>query len=70
VNSDKIKIVDCVKEYWEFVRELRNHPDLKKGFINQIYITREQQLEYMNTNAPHYKVALIDGEPAGYLGII
>ena len=34
-------------EYWEFIRTLRNHPDVKGGFIQQEDIERESHEKYM-----------------------
>jgi GNAT superfamily N-acetyltransferase len=33
-------------------------------------ITEEQQIKYMTDNSQHYRIALLDGKPAGYVGVI
>lgn len=65
-----IELVECTVEYWEFVRVLRNDSRVVRGFVENISITKEQQLRYMVNNSKYYRIALIDGEPAGYFGVI
>jgi len=65
-----IEFVKCTSDYWEFVRQLRNDSRVQDGFIEQANITREQQTTYMNNNAKHYRIALVDSQPAGYVGVI
>lgn len=60
----------CIPEYWEFIRELRNNPAVQDGFIQKVSITKEQQSAYMTKYAEHFRVCLIDGVPAGYVGVI
>jgi len=55
---------------WEFVRTLRNDPRLKVGFIKQDDITREQQERYMSRWGDSYFVCCVDGDPAGYCGVV
>lgn len=63
-------IVECTQQYWEFVRELRMDERVISGFIETIPITTEQQTAYMSSNAQYYRIALVDGKPAGYVGVI
>lgn len=58
------------KKYHEFIRCLRNNKDVKKGFIQQHYITKKQQSEYMKKHGKDYYVCLFNGIPAGYVGVI
>lgn len=64
------KLVDCSEEYWEFVRLLRLDDRVIDGFIKTIPISTEQQIEYMKKYSDCYRIALIDGKPAGYIGVI
>lgn len=64
------KLVNCTKEYWEFVRILRNDDRVQDGFIAKVAITTEQQELYMNIHSNHYRIALCDDKPAGYVGVI
>jgi hypothetical protein len=63
-------IVECTKEYWEFVRILRMNVNVIGGFLQTQPITAEQQIKYMTDNSHHYRIALLDGKPAGYVGVI
>jgi ribosomal protein S18 acetylase RimI-like enzyme len=57
-------------EYWEFIRTLRNHPDVKGGFIQQEDIERESHEKYMLKYGLFFYVCLVGGQPAGYVGVI
>jgi GNAT superfamily N-acetyltransferase len=63
-------IVECTREYWEFVRQLRMDERVIDGFLQTQPITEEQQTKYMIGNSQHYRIALVDGKPAGYVGVI
>ena len=63
-------IVDCTREYWEFVRKLRMDARVIDGFLETTPITEEQQIKYMISNSEHYRIALLNGKPAGYVGVI
>lgn len=63
-------IVECTKEYWEFVRQLRMDERVIDGFLQTQQITEEQQTKYMISNSQHYRICLVDGKPAGYVGVI
>ena len=65
-----MELVMCTSDYWEFVRELRMDERVIDGFIETIPITSEQQIKYMLNNAQYYRIALVDGKPAGYVGVI
>jgi RimJ/RimL family protein N-acetyltransferase len=66
----KLELVNCDKQYWEFVRQLRTNPKTQEGFFTYAEITPEQQEKFMSTNFHNYKICLADGEPAGYVGIL
>jgi hypothetical protein len=40
------------------------------GFIETVPITTEQQIKYMTGNSHHYRIALVDGKPAGFVGVV
>lgn len=65
-----MELVECSPQYWEFVRVLRNDKRVLDGFIKSIHITEEMQESYMSNHSQFYRVALIDGKPAGYVGVI
>jgi len=66
----KLKLVDCTKEYWEFVRQLRINSQNQEGFFTYAKITPEQQKSYMSVNSKLYKICLVDNIPIGYVGLI
>ena len=65
-----MELVMCTSDYWEFVRNLRMDERVIDGFIETIPITEQQQINYMLNNAQYYRIALVDGKPAGYVGVI
>tara|TARA_R110001599_G_C12219900_1_gene657243 strand:- start:359 stop:745 length:387 start_codon:yes stop_codon:yes gene_type:complete len=65
-----MELVNCTKEYWEFVRVLRNDKRVLDGFINSTHITKTMQLNYMKNHHQFYHVALINNQPCGYVGVI
>jgi ribosomal protein S18 acetylase RimI-like enzyme len=65
-----MELVECTKEYWEFVRILRNDERVINGFIKSVYITEEMQVKYMKANSQYYRIALLNAKPSGYIGVI
>ena len=65
-----MELVMCTQQYWEFVRLLRMDERVVSGFIETTPITKEQQANYMSSNSQHYRIALVHGQPAGYVGVI
>lgn len=65
-----MELVECTNEYWEFVRVLRNDERVLSGFIKSTHITEEMQNLYMDNHSKFYRIALVDGRPAGYVGVI
>jgi len=65
-----MELVNCTEKYWEFVRVLRNDKRVLDGFIKSTYITKEIQLSYMKDHYQFYRIALIDNQPCGYIGVI
>jgi|TARA_B110000858_G_C17641983_1_gene398522 RimJ/RimL family protein N-acetyltransferase len=65
-----MELVNCDRQYWEFVRKLRINPKIQEGFFSYAEITQEQQEGYMSKNQGDYKICLVDGEPAGYVGLL
>lgn len=64
------ELVECEEKYFEFIRELRTHPDNISGFINQSIITESEQKKYMEKYKSNYFVCLCDGIPSGFVGVI
>ena len=64
------EIAQVAPDQYEFVRALRNDSKTKQGFIVQDYITKEQQVKYMEVNNSNYYICFADGEPVGYVGVV
>ena len=65
-----MKLVNCDKKYWEFVRLLRMDQNNISGFVQKNYISKIDQIKYMEINSNNYRIALIDEVPVGYVGVI
>ena len=65
-----MELINCTPQYWEFVRTLRNDERVLDGFIKSVHITEEMQTKYMNNHSQYYRIAKVDGKPAGYVGVI
>ena len=63
-----LKLVDCSREYWDFVMELRN--GLREGFVCQDLIKKEDHYKYMKKNFNHYYICLENETPVGWAGSI
>tara|TARA_R100000152_G_scaffold20395_2_gene13994 strand:+ start:738 stop:1127 length:390 start_codon:yes stop_codon:yes gene_type:complete len=58
------------KEYSDFIRNLRNHEEVKGGFIQQKHIDEKEHESHMTLYSYNYYVCIIEGQPAGYVGQI
>ena len=65
-----MELVNCTPQYWEFVRTLRNDERVLDGFIKSVHITEQMQTKYMKKYSEYYRIAKVDGKPAGYVGVI
>jgi ribosomal protein S18 acetylase RimI-like enzyme len=65
-----MELKKCTKKYWEFVRVLRNDKRVLDGFIRSIHITKKMQEKYMQNHSKFYRVALLNNQPCGYVGVI
>ena len=65
-----MELVKVDETHYEFIRKLRTNPINLKWFLNQSEITAEDQVKYMEKHSEHYRVCLLYGEPAGYVGVI
>lgn len=63
-----MELVKCTREYWEFVRSLREEE--KAGFISQEPISKHEHSLFMSKHSDNYKICLIDGEPVGFVGVV
>ena len=65
-----MELKKCTRKYWEFIRVLRNDKRVLDGFIESIYITKKMQEKYMQDHSKFYRVALLNNQPCGYVGVI
>jgi len=65
-----MQLIPITGDYYEFVREMRMHPKNVAGFLEDADISPEDQIEYMKKYGENYFVALSQGEPVGYVGVI
>jgi len=65
-----MKLVKNIPEYWEFIREVRNNYIIQKGFVEEVYITTRQQIEYMGRYNDCYYICLHKKDPIGFIGEI
>jgi RimJ/RimL family protein N-acetyltransferase len=65
-----MELVECAEQYWEFVRKLRMDGRVIDGFLETTPITEQQQIKYMTDNSQYYRIALVNGQPAGYVGVL
>ena len=64
-------LVQNEPKYWEFIRMVRNDPEMQKGFVDIVQITPDQQAEYMTKYNDDYYICLsTENEPIGYIGEI
>jgi hypothetical protein len=67
---DEYRLVQNEPGYWEFIRLVRNDPEIQKGFVEVVQITEEQQRNYMEKYNDNYFICLKGDEPVGYIGEI
>lgn len=65
-----IKLVDCDRIYWDFVRRLRTDKRVSDAFINDREITPSAQEAYMSKHSQCYRICLLKGQPVGYVGVV
>jgi ribosomal protein S18 acetylase RimI-like enzyme len=57
-------------KYWDFIRTLRNNPNVQSGFIEVGNITKIQQDAYMAKHSDEYFICLYDDNPVGFVGVV
>lgn len=65
-----MELRNCDEKYWEFVRLLRSDSRVSGGFIERVFVTEEMQKKYMKVHAHEYRIAVIDEQPVGYIGVV
>jgi RimJ/RimL family protein N-acetyltransferase len=69
VNTN-LKLVENSLVYYEFIRQLRTHPENTKGFLEQVQITEDQQKSYMEKYEKNYWICLSGNTPVGFVGMV
>lgn len=65
-----MELVEVEEKYYEFMRWLRNHPKNSDGFLEQHYITSDEQERYLKIFGDSYLICLDNDKPVGYVGVI
>jgi len=64
------KLVRNSKKFWPFIRSLRNHPNIRSGFVQQSHISEKDHENFMAKYNDCFYICLVDDNPAGYVGVI
>lgn len=70
MRKNIITIVPNEEKYWNFILEVRNHPETSSAWIQQNPIDLETHRTFMKKWGNKYFVALIDGVPAAFAGSV
>ena len=65
-----MELVENEEKYWEFIRLLRTHEEVKQGFIQQGEISSSNHMTYMKKYGTMYYICLIENQAAGFVGVI
>ena len=65
-----LRLVENNRDYYEVVRSLRTDPENTNGFLEQVQITPEQQIRYMEKYEKNYWICLLDESPVGFIGVV
>ena len=64
-----MKLIKNEEKYYDFIRTLRTHNDNKSGFLEQVEITPEQQITYMEKYKNNYYICVDENNiPLGWIG--
>ena len=61
------QLVKNDRKYWEFIRNLRNNSQVKKGFIQQKDVETDEHEQFMNRNGERFYICLLNDTPVGYV---
>ena len=72
-----MKFINNNEKYWEFIRDLRNDPSVKTGFIEQDHISSNTHREFMQRYGSCFYLCVDDSgkdaetaTPLGFCGVI
>lgn len=64
-----MKLLINSQNYWEFIRELRFHPENIRGFVTSEKVSSEDQIKYMQKYNDNYYICVDENEnPLGFIG--
>jgi ribosomal protein S18 acetylase RimI-like enzyme len=69
-SISSLKLVKVSEKNYEFIRNLRNMPEIKSNFVIKTYITKDAQKEYMDKHKDNYFVCVSGVTELGYIGVI
>jgi len=69
-DNVNFELIKNEPRYFEFIRRLRNHPQLRIGFIQQDEISALNHANYMLRYGTNYFICLLSGAPVGFIGVI
>ena len=70
VSEMNFELIENAPIYFEFIRKLRNHPQLRIGFIQQDEISSRDHADYMLKHSTSYFICLLSEAPIGFIGVV
>jgi len=70
LTNGNLELISNEEPYWEFIRQIRNHPEIKDGFIKQDIISSADHKKYMQKYSSYFYLCLYKNSLAGYVGCI
>lgn len=65
-----LRMVENTPEYWQFIREVRFHPDNLYGYVYNNPISEDQQNRYMEKHHQEYLICCDGDVPVGFIGVV
>ena len=66
----QLELVPNERRYWNFIMEMRFHPDNISGFVFRGSVTDSQHLSHMENHGNCYQICLSNGVPVGFIGSV
>ena len=74
LNNKDYFLIKNNPKYWDFVRELRSNDLVQDGFVENVKITKDQQIKYMQKHNDEYYICLKKMDritiPVGFVGSV
>lgn len=65
-----MNLIPNSKKYWQYIRQLRFHPENISGFVISKEVTEEDQNHYMEKYNDNYFICIDSDTPVGFIGEI